>query len=94
MHSLCPLEPRVTQGFLVNATPRNSTHESGAGGTIEAMLDEMRTYSLRLVAEDAPIFDSISFRRDCMTRSDQLLSYGMDYIEQYPRAHPGRQMIR
>ncbi|MGV2289884.1 Rieske 2Fe-2S domain-containing protein [Trinickia sp. YCB016] len=92
MHSLCPVGQNATQGFLVNATPAASTVEGGR--ELKALLAQSRDYSLRLVNEDAPIFDTLSFRRDNLTASDRFLAYGIRYIRQYPRAHPGREMIR
>jgi hypothetical protein len=29
-----------------------------------------------------------------MTASDRFLAYGIRYVRQYPRAHPGRELIR
>jgi phenylpropionate dioxygenase-like ring-hydroxylating dioxygenase large terminal subunit len=91
LHSLCPVTQNSTQGFLVNATPRA---ESGADdGDITRMLERTREYSLRLVNEDAPIFNTIKFRADCMTASDRFLRWGIRYLSRYPRAHPGRSLI-
>lgn len=92
MHSLCPVGQSATQGFLVSATPAAST-EAG-DSELKALLAQSRDYSLRLVNEDAPIFDTLSFRRDNMTASDRFLAYGIRYVRQYPRAHPGRELIR
>jgi len=58
------------------------------------LLAQSRDYALRLVNEDAPIFDTLSFRRDNLTASDRFLAFGIQYIRRYPRAHPGRQLIR
>ncbi|WP_028221154.1 Rieske 2Fe-2S domain-containing protein [Paraburkholderia oxyphila] len=92
MHSLCPIGPNATQGFLVNATPADCA--SDGDGELRALLAQSRDYSLRLVNEDAPIFDTLSFRRDNLTASDRFLAHGIRYVRQYPRAHPGREMIR
>lgn len=92
MHSLCPVGANATQGFLVSATPRDPAAEDD--GELKALLAQSRDYSLRLVNEDAPIFDTLSFCRDNLTASDRFLAYGIRYIRQYPRAHPGREMIR
>jgi hypothetical protein len=46
------------------------------------------TYGLRLIAEDAPIFDSIRFERGCLTRSDEFLTVGMKYVDSFPEARP------
>ncbi len=91
MHSLCPVGKNATQGFLVSATPapENATDDSA-----RALLARSRDYALRLVNEDAPIFDTLSFRRDNLTASDRFLAFGIQYIRRYPRAHPGRELIR
>jgi phenylpropionate dioxygenase-like ring-hydroxylating dioxygenase large terminal subunit len=92
MHSLCPTSQKSTQGFLVNATSKDASSSSSV--RVEEVLRAAREYSLRLIAEDAPIFETIKFRRDCMTASDRILAYGIQYVMRYPRAHPGREMIR
>jgi phenylpropionate dioxygenase-like ring-hydroxylating dioxygenase large terminal subunit len=91
MHSLCPVARNATQGFLVSATPSDS---SVADDGAQALLAQSREYSLRLVNEDAPIFDTLRFRRDNLTASDRFLAFGIQYIRRYPRAHPGRELIR
>ncbi|QTD94584.1 Rieske 2Fe-2S domain-containing protein [Burkholderia anthina] len=92
MHSLCPVGKNATQGFLVSATtmPAGVTDDDGA----KALLAQSRDYALRLVNEDAPIFDTLRFRRDNLTASDRFLAFGIQYIRSYPRAHPGRELIR
>jgi nitrite reductase/ring-hydroxylating ferredoxin subunit len=92
LHGLCPVSPDMTHGFLVNATP--ATPGEADDTAVRANLAKSREYSLRLVNEDAPILSTIRFRRDCLTASDRFLAYGMQYISRYPRAHPGRSMIR
>lgn len=90
LHSLCPVSETETRGFLVNAT------EVVAGAdalTSEQVLQEARTYSLRLVNEDAPIFDTIRFRADCLIYSDRLLRFGLDYISSFPPCNPGEHFI-
>lgn len=91
MHSLCPVGKNTTQGFLVSATPEEA---NPANDGARALLAQSRDYSLRLVNEDAPIFDMLSFRRDNLTASDRFLAFGIQYIRRYPRAHPGRELIR
>ncbi|OAJ56545.1 hypothetical protein A6V36_33825 [Paraburkholderia ginsengiterrae] len=91
LHSLCPVENHATQGFLVSATPAADFAEDDSA---RALLAQSREYALRLVNEDAPIFDTLSFRRDNLTASDRFLAFGIQYIRRYPRAHPGRELIR
>lgn len=90
LHALCPVETHATQGFLVSATPA----ADGTDDDTRALLAQSRDYALRLVNEDAPIFDTLRFRRDNLTASDRFLAFGIQYIRRYPRAHPGRELIR
>ncbi|MFT4068182.1 Rieske 2Fe-2S domain-containing protein [Paraburkholderia sp.] len=92
LHSLCPVSAATTEGFLVAATPVGSTTEDV--DLAKALVARLREYSLRLINEDAPIFETVSFRRDNLTASDRFLAFGIRYICNYPRAHPGREMIR
>jgi nitrite reductase/ring-hydroxylating ferredoxin subunit len=91
LHSLCPVGKNATQGFLVSATP---TPAVATDDSAKTLLAQSRDYALRLVNEDAPIFDTLSFRRDNLTASDRFLAFGIQYIRRYPRAHPGRELIR
>ncbi len=94
LHSLCPTSAHSTQGFLVNATPKVVTADPSELEAIQKILAQSHEYSLRLVNEDAPIFDTIRFRADCMTASDRFLAFGIRYIRNFPRAHPGRELIQ
>jgi len=57
------------------------------------LLSRMREYSLRLVAEDAPIVMTIRFAADCLTRSDAFLSKGLAYLASFPTLNPGSELI-
>lgn len=92
MHSLCPTSQMSTQGFIVNAVSKAA--EGNSALSPEQILNDSREFVLRLINEDAPIFATMRLRRDCLTASDKLLAYGMSYITRFPRAHPGRTMIR
>lgn len=88
LHALCPNGPDRTTGFLVNALGADPA------GTVDpaadaATLETMRGFSLRLVIEDAPIFDTIRFRSDCLTKSDEFLAFGLRYIDSFAEAAPG-----
>jgi nitrite reductase/ring-hydroxylating ferredoxin subunit len=92
MHSLSPVSQSETHGFLVSAARAGTS--AAERSELAAVLQRSREYSLRLVNEDTPIFDTIRFRRDNLTASDRFLAIGMRYVSRYPRAHPGREMIR
>lgn len=93
MHALCPVGPDTTQGFLVNGTTKAPPGDAQLQEQVRQMLQTAREYSLRLVGEDAPIFKGLRFRHDCLTASDKLLAFGINYVLRYPRAHPGRALI-
>jgi nitrite reductase/ring-hydroxylating ferredoxin subunit len=86
-HAICPHEAALTTGFLANALGPNP---SGISDPAEdaALLANMRSYSLRLIAEDAPIFNSIRFERGLLTASDKFLAFGMAYIGSFPETRP------
>jgi nitrite reductase/ring-hydroxylating ferredoxin subunit len=92
LHALCPNERALTTGFLVNALGPDPEGTSDSA-TDRALLGRLRAYSLRLVAEDAPIFDTIRFEADCLTRSDEFLALGMSYIASFPVTSPGAEWI-
>jgi phenylpropionate dioxygenase-like ring-hydroxylating dioxygenase large terminal subunit len=86
-HGICPNEAARTTGFLANAL---GPSPSGISDPAEdaALLANMRSYSLRLIAEDAPIFDSIRFERGLLTASDKFLAFGMAYIGSFAETRP------
>jgi phenylpropionate dioxygenase-like ring-hydroxylating dioxygenase large terminal subunit len=92
LHALCPIGGNKTLGVLVNATLKATTASDTAA--IKQTLTASRDYSLRLVNEDAPIFETMRMRWDCLTGADRFLAFGVNYIKTYPCAHPGREMIR
>src|SRR5262249_32306886 len=57
LHALCPNAHDSTTGFMVNAL---GPDPAGEGNTANdcTLLDNMRAYSLRLAAEDAPTFST------------------------------------
>jgi phenylpropionate dioxygenase-like ring-hydroxylating dioxygenase large terminal subunit len=87
MHALCPNEVDRASGFLANALGPDSSGSCNPAADAE-LLSTLRAYSLRLIAEDAPIFDSIRFERGCLTRSDKFLTVGMEYVDSFPEARP------
>jgi nitrite reductase/ring-hydroxylating ferredoxin subunit len=87
LHALCPNEAARTSGFLANAIGPDPSGSKNASADAE-LLATLRGYSLRLIAEDAPIFDSIRFERGCLTRSDRFLTVGMEYLESFPETRP------
>jgi nitrite reductase/ring-hydroxylating ferredoxin subunit len=86
-HGICPNEAARTTGFLANALGPNPSGISDPAADA-ALLANMRSYSLRLIAEDAPIFDTIRFERGLLTESDRFLAFGMAYIGSFAETRP------
>jgi len=93
MHALCPNETDRTSGFLANAIGPDPSGASNANADAD-LLATLRSYSLRLIAEDAPIFDSIRFERGCLTRSDKFLNGGYGLPGELPGSPPGSRIVR
>jgi hypothetical protein len=91
LHSLCPVSDGLTVGFLVNAVAREAKDNHALPA--EQVMREAREFSLRLVNEDSYIFNNMRFRVDCLTKSDQLLAYGLRYIASFPPSNPGFTLI-
>jgi phenylpropionate dioxygenase-like ring-hydroxylating dioxygenase large terminal subunit len=87
MHALCPNEVDRASGFLANALGPDPSGSINPAADAQ-LLATLRGYGLRLIAEDAPIFDSIRFERGCLTRSDEFLTVGMQYVDSFPEARP------
>jgi phenylpropionate dioxygenase-like ring-hydroxylating dioxygenase large terminal subunit len=82
---LCALPGNRTQMYVVHATPK--------GDGAESILDTAQAYALRLIGEDWPILQTISFRMGLMTETDRLLGQALRWAERFPRAHPGGPFI-
>jgi nitrite reductase/ring-hydroxylating ferredoxin subunit len=91
LHSLCPVSDNLTVGFLVNAVAREA--DDSDAPPPEQIMSEAREFSLRLVNEDSYIFNNMRFRVDCLTKSDELLAYGLRYIASFPPSNPGLTFI-
>jgi nitrite reductase/ring-hydroxylating ferredoxin subunit len=86
-HGVCPHQSALTTGFLANALGPSPQGISDPAADA-ALLANMRSYSLRLIAEDAPIFNSIRFERGLLTASDEFLAFGMSYVESFAETRP------
>jgi phenylpropionate dioxygenase-like ring-hydroxylating dioxygenase large terminal subunit len=91
MHGLCPVSDNLTVGFLVNAVAREAKDNDAL--PLDQVMSEAREFSLRLVNEDSYIFNNMRFRVDSLTKSDQLLAYGLRYIASFPPSNPGLTLI-
>jgi nitrite reductase/ring-hydroxylating ferredoxin subunit len=86
-HGICPHEAAHTTGFLANALGPDPSGITDPAADA-ALLENMRSYSLRLIAEDAPIFNSIRFERGLLTASDAFLAFGMEYVGSFAETRP------
>jgi hypothetical protein len=89
-HALCALPGNRCQGYVVNATPR----DTGDEGTAAAVLQDAQAYARRLIEEDIPIMRTIRFRQDQLTASDRLLAEGIRWVRAYPRANPAEPLMQ
>ncbi|MBV8393354.1 MAG: Rieske 2Fe-2S domain-containing protein [Alphaproteobacteria bacterium] len=69
-----PLGPNSSMGYYVVGVPKGA----------EARLGEVRAMVDRLSAEDAPVLETIRFRRGLLTASDRHLARYFKYVEEFP----------
>jgi phenylpropionate dioxygenase-like ring-hydroxylating dioxygenase large terminal subunit len=89
-HALCALPGNRCQGYVVNATPRDTAGQTGAA----EVLQNAQGYARRLIEEDLPIMRTIRFRQDQLTASDRLLAEGIRWIRNFPRANPAEALLQ
>ncbi|MEI6204874.1 MAG: Rieske 2Fe-2S domain-containing protein, partial [Enhydrobacter sp.] len=78
MFTGAPIAPRRSNGFFVIAVPK------GQG----KRLPEVRAMVERLNEEDAPVLNTIRFRRGLLTSSDRHLARYFRYVEEFPTFLP------
>lgn len=78
MFTGAPIAPRRSNGFFVIAVPK------GQG----KRLAEVRAMVERLNEEDAPVLNTIRFRRGLLTASDRHLARYFKYVEEFPTFLP------
>jgi nitrite reductase/ring-hydroxylating ferredoxin subunit len=83
-------KPGFTRTYLVLAARR----EEGDAASTEAFLDAVTELEKNVVGEDAPIMATIRYRQGTLTRSDRALSRFLQYVRDFPRAHPSADFIR
>jgi len=63
--------------------------DTGGGRAAAAgKLDDLRGFVQRLLAEDAPVLDTIRFRPRVLVAADRHLARFFKYVREFPRAHP------
>jgi len=79
-----PIAHGRSMGFYVYGV--RDTGEGRAGAM--AKLNDLRGFVQRLLAEDAPVLDTIRFRPRVLVASDRHLARFFKYVREFPRAHP------
>lgn len=80
MFAGAPIAPSRSRGFVVIAVPK------GQG----KRLPEVRAMVERLNEEDAPVLNTIRFRRGLLTASDRHLARYFKYVEEFPTFLPAQ----
>ncbi len=82
LFSGAPMAHGQTMGFYVYGVPATGT----AGDA--AKLENLRGFMQRLIAEDAPVLDTIRFRPRVLVASDRHLARFFRFVREFPRAAP------
>jgi phenylpropionate dioxygenase-like ring-hydroxylating dioxygenase large terminal subunit len=87
-----PLPGNRARIWNVNCTPKPSG-KPGEQQMIPQLIKIMEEFGRRLIEEDAPVHNTMSFRHDRMAESDKYLSLYLRFARKYPRANPADDMI-
>jgi phenylpropionate dioxygenase-like ring-hydroxylating dioxygenase large terminal subunit len=79
-----PIAHGRSMGFYCFGVRETGDGQAGAA----AKLDNLRGFVRRLLAEDAPVLDTIRFRPRVLVASDRHLARFFKYVREFPRAHP------
>lgn len=84
LFSGAPIAHGRSMGFYCFGVRDSGNGRAGAA----AKLDDLRGFVQRLLAEDAPVLDTIRFRPRVLVASDRHLARFFKYVREFPRAHP------
>jgi nitrite reductase/ring-hydroxylating ferredoxin subunit len=84
LFSGAPIAHGRSMGFYVYGVRDEGEGRAGAA----AKLADLRGFVQRLIAEDAPVLDTIRFRPRVLVASDRHLARFLKYVREFPRAHP------
>lgn len=85
--------PGTLRSYVIIATRKsNGTPEDDA--RVKAALEYGMALEKIVVSQDRDILNTIRFTRGMFTRSDKALGRFLEYLDKYPRAHPGGDFIR
>jgi phenylpropionate dioxygenase-like ring-hydroxylating dioxygenase large terminal subunit len=82
--------PGKSKNFMVAAGKK----ADGTPEEVQAWLDFVIDFEIRVVGEDLPIMETIRFRPGTMTKSDETFVRYLSFLRQYPRAHPSADFIK
>ena len=81
-----PIEHGRTMGFYAYGV--RPGHGDGGREAVAGRLQTLRGFVERLIAEDAPVLDTIRFRPGTLVASDRHLARFLKYVRHFPRAIP------
>ncbi len=84
LFSGAPIAHGQTRGFYAYGVRDDGTGRDG----VAARLETLRGFVQRLLAEDAPVLDTIRFRPRLLVASDRHLARFFKYVREFPRAAP------
>jgi len=84
LFSSAPIAHHRSMGFYCFGVRDPGDGRTGAA----AKLADLRGFVQRLLAEDAPVLDTIRFRPRVLVASDRHLARFLKYVRDFPRAHP------
>jgi nitrite reductase/ring-hydroxylating ferredoxin subunit len=84
LFSGAPIAHGQTRGFYAYGVRDDGTGRDGVAARLEAL----RGFVQRLLAEDAPVLDTIRFRPRLLVASDRHLARFFKYVREFPRAVP------
>ncbi|AHD24037.1 hypothetical protein Y013_25080 (plasmid) [Rhodococcus pyridinivorans SB3094] len=79
--------PGAMTSFMILAA------RGGDGDDTEAFLDSVQALEEAIVADDRPVLHTIHFRPGTTTASDKALNRFLQYVRDFPRAHPSAEFI-
>jgi nitrite reductase/ring-hydroxylating ferredoxin subunit len=84
LFSGAPIAHGHTMGFYVYGVRDTGQGRAGAAAALEGL----RGFVQRLIAEDAPVLDTIRFRPRVLVASDRHLARFFKFVREFPRALP------
>jgi nitrite reductase/ring-hydroxylating ferredoxin subunit len=88
----CP-RPGHTSAFACIAVQADDGSESSRALVAER-IRWTEVFGQRIAAEDAQILNTIRFRPSALTKADRSLAQFLEFLRNYPRAHPSARFIR